>query len=67
MKLVHVTLVRDKQSPIYEDTYQETIRFWKITWTPQHVVFHTNDQDENDIIAYRAERIFELITENIEQ
>lgn len=67
MKLAHVTLIRDKQSPIYEDTYRETVPFWKITWAPQHVVFHTNASDENDLVVYRADRIFELVTENFEQ
>lgn len=67
MKLAHVTLIRDKQSPIYEDTYIETVPFWDIHWAPHHVVFFIDEADDKKIVAYRADRVFELVTENIEE
>ncbi len=69
MKVAHVTVIRtadQSASSIMNAQRQETVPFWKITWAPHHIVFHTNEQDENDIVVYRADRIFELVTENIE-
>lgn len=67
MKLANVTLIRDKQSPIFENTYIETVPFWKITWAPQHVIFHVDEADVNELVVYRADRIHELVTEDLEQ
>lgn len=67
MKLANVTLIRDKQSPIFENTYIETIPFCKITWAPQHVVFHVDEADENELVVYRADRIYELVMEDLDQ
>lgn len=68
MKLAHVTLVRDEPATatILAKQYQETIPFWKITWAPSHVVFHMDASDENKIAAYRSDRIYEIVTENID-
>lgn len=69
MKLAHVTLVRDEPATatILAKQYIETVPFWKITWAPKHVIFHTNEQDENDLVVYRADRIYELVTEDLEK
>jgi hypothetical protein len=69
MKLAHITLVRDEPAiaTILAKQYIETIPFWKITWAPHHVVFHTDVYDENKIAAYRADRIYEMCTEDLEQ
>jgi hypothetical protein len=69
MKLAHVTLVRDEPTTatILAKQYIETVPFWKITWAPQHVVFHVDEADENDIVVYRADRIYELVTEDLEK
>lgn len=70
MKLAHVTLIRTSDqhaSAIMMSQYQETIPFWKITWAPQHVIFHTNDRDENKFVAYRSDRVFEIVTEDLEK
>ena len=69
MKLAHVTLVRDEPATatIIAKQYIETVPFWKITWAPQHVVFHVDEADENDIVVYRADRIYELVTEDLEK
>jgi hypothetical protein len=61
MKLAHVTLT------ILSNQHIETIPFWKITWTPHHVVFHVDEADENNIVVYRADRIYELVTEDLEK
>lgn len=69
MKLAHVTLVRDDQmsvSSIITKQYVETVVFWKITWAPQHIIFHTDEADENKISVYRADRVYELYTEELE-
>ncbi len=69
MKLAHVTLVRDEPATatILAKQYIETVPFCKITWAPQHVVFHVDEADENDIVVYRADRIYELVTEDLEK
>jgi hypothetical protein len=69
MKLAHVTLARDEPATatILAKQYIETIPFWKITWVPHHVVFHTDKADENKIAVYRADRVYELYTEDLEQ
>lgn len=69
MKLANVTLVRDEPATatILAKQYVETVPFWKITWAPQHVVFHVNETDENIIISYRADRIYEIVTEDIKE
>ena len=69
MKLAHVTLVRDEPATatILAKQYVETVPFWKITWAPQHVVLHVNEADENAIVVYRSDRIYELVTEDLEK
>lgn len=69
MKVANVTVIRtadQSASAIMNSQYQETVPFWKITWAPHHIVFHINEKDENDMVVYRSDRIFELVTENIE-
>lgn len=69
MKLAHITIIRtSEQSPsaIMASQYQETVPFWKITWAPNHVVFHIDEADENKISAYRSDRIYEIVTEDID-
>jgi hypothetical protein len=65
MKYAHITLIRDDlaTATILAKQYVETIPFWKITWSPHHVVFHTSEADEYEIVAYRSDRIYELVTE----
>jgi hypothetical protein len=67
MKLAHVTLVRDEPATatILAKQYIETIPFWKITWAPHHVVFHTDEADENKLCVYRADRVYEISTEDL--
>lgn len=67
MKLAHVTLIRDEPATatILAKQYVESVPFWKITWAPHHVVFHLNEADEDMIVVYRADRIYELVTEEI--
>lgn len=69
MKLAHVTLVREEPATatILTKQYIETVPFWKITWAPNHVVFHTNASDVNEIVAYRSDRIHEIVTEDMEE
>jgi hypothetical protein len=68
MKIAHVTLVREDTgtATILAKQYVESVPFCKITWAPQHVIFHTNSEDENSIVVYRADRIYEIVTEDIE-
>lgn len=69
MKLAHVTLIRTSEQPssaIMSHQYQETVPFWDIHWAPQHVVFFIDEADASKVIAYRADRVFELITEDHE-
>jgi hypothetical protein len=68
MKLANVTLVRDEPATatILAKQYVETVTFWKITWAPHHVIFHVNRLDNNDIVVYRADRIYEIVTEDVE-
>lgn len=68
MKLAHVTLVRDDlaTATIIVKQYVETVPFWKITWAPQHVVFHVDETDENKLAVYRADRVYEIVTEDLE-
>lgn len=69
MKLAYVTLVRDEPATatILAKQYTETVPFWKITWAPHHVVFHVNEDDENELVVYRADRIYEIVTEDQEE
>lgn len=69
MKLANVTLVRDDPATmtILSKQYIETVPFWKITWAPHHVVFHVDEADENKLVVYRADRIYELSTEDLEK
>ena len=69
MKLAHVTLVRDEPATatILAKQYVETIPFCKIEWTPHHVVFYIDESDEQRIVAYRADRIYWMHTENLDQ
>lgn len=69
MKLAHVTIIKTTEQPtsaIMSTQYQETVPFWKIYWAPQHVVFFVDEADESKIVAYRSDRVFELITEDHE-
>jgi hypothetical protein len=67
MKIANITLVRDEPATatIIAKQYIESIPFWKITWRPNHVIFHTKEGDENEILAYRSDRIYELVTEDL--
>jgi hypothetical protein len=69
MKIAHVTLVRDDPATatIFAKQYQESIPHYKITWSPSHVVFHTNENDETEIVAYRADRVYEIVTEELDR
>jgi len=69
MKLATLVLIRDEPATatILAKQYIESVPFWKITWAPQHVVFHTNDADENELVVYRADRIFEFSTGDLEE
>lgn len=65
MKLAQITLIRpidQTTSTIIAREYQETLPFWKIEWAPQHVIFHIDEDDENKIVAYRSDRVFEIVT-----
>jgi len=69
MKLAYVTLSRIDEpatATILAKQYQETIPCWDIHWTPNHVVFYVDPADTKKIIAYRADRVFEVITEDRE-
>lgn len=68
MKIANVTLVRDEPAiaTILAKQYIETVPFWKITWAPRHVVFHVDETDENKIVSYRADRIYEIVTKDLE-
>jgi hypothetical protein len=69
MKLANITLIRDNEpatATILARQYIETVPFWKITWAPHHVIFHVNEANEQDIVVYRADRIYELVTEELE-
>ena len=37
--------------------------FIKIEFTSQHIVFYMSADNDNKIIAVRADRVFELVTE----
>lgn len=70
MKIANITLIRDIEpaaATILARQYIESVPFWKITWTPHHVVLHVDEADENDIVVYRADRIYELVTEYLEK
>jgi hypothetical protein len=69
MKLAHVTLVREDPATatILSKQYQETVPFYKITWSQHHVIFHTNELDEEDMVVYRADRVYEIVTEDLKQ
>lgn len=69
MKLATLVLIRDEPATatILAKQYIESVPFWKITWAPQHVVFHTNETDENELVVYRADRIFEFSTGDLEE
>lgn len=56
-----VTLIRSGEaSAIMNKTYVEEVRnITKIEWTPSHVVFNLSD---STIVAYKADRIYELAT-----
>lgn len=48
----------------YENDVTESVRgFHEIEFTSQHIVFRMSETDRNKIIAIRADRVFELITE----
>lgn len=70
MKIAHVTLVRLDEpatATILAKQYQESIPFWNIEWTNNHVVLYTNPKDTKHVIAYRSDRVFEIITEDLEK
>jgi hypothetical protein len=69
MKLAHVVLIRDQSagSSILSKQYIEDVPFWKITWAPHHVIFHVDENDENNVVVYRADRIYELSSEDLEK
>lgn len=64
MWIAHVTLIRGdaETATIIARQQVESIPFWKITWAPQHIVLHVNPDDENEIVVYKADRVFELVT-----
>jgi len=66
IKVASVELYRDQEvSSMVTKTYQEEVRgYLEITWAPQHVVFH---MPRGNIIAYKADRIHEIVTYNEEQ
>lgn len=68
MKVAKLTLSRDdgNTSSIITKQYVEMIPFWKITWAPHHVVFHTNEADENSLVAYHVSKVHEIETEEYE-
>ena len=61
MKVAIATLIRDGEtSPMVTRTYVEEVRgFSRIEWSPSHVVFYMKD---DTIIAYKADRVHELVT-----
>jgi hypothetical protein len=65
MKLANVTLIRDEPSAILAKQYVESVPFWKITWSHNHVIFHVNRLDDYDIVAYRSDRVYEIVTEDL--
>lgn len=69
MKIAHVTLVRDEPATatILSKQFVESVPFWKITWAPGHVVFHTNASDENAVVAYHSDRVYEIVTQDMEE
>lgn len=66
MKVAQVTLVRDDPatSTILAKTYVESVPCWNIEWTPTHVVFYIDTEDKQKLIAYRADRVYEVVTED---
>lgn len=69
IKEAAITLILDKkgnaQSPILNDKVVEhVIDFVSIDWTPFHVVFHMRD---GNTCAYKADRVFELVTYDVEE
>lgn len=52
----------------YDSDVVESIRgFHEIEFTSHHVVFHMDRLDKNRIIAIRADKIHELVTEKEEE
>lgn len=48
----------------YANDVTESVRgFHEIEFTSQHIVFHMSASDCNNIIAIRADRVFELVSE----
>jgi hypothetical protein len=66
IKNAQVTLIRDGEvSAIVNRTYAEDVSgFERIEWTPHHVVFHMPD---GAMFAYKADRIYEIVTYNEEE
>lgn len=70
MKIAHVTLVRLDEpatATILAKQYQESIPFWNIEWTPHHVVFYVDPKDTKRVVAYRSDRVYEVVTEAYEK
>lgn len=68
MMLAHVTLIRSDvpTATIIAREYQESIPFWKITWSPDHVIFHVDETNENRFVAYKNDRVHEIVTERMQ-
>ena len=66
MKVAYIELYRiGETSPMVSKIYREEVRgFRKIEWTPQHIVFHMKD---DTMIAYKADRVHEIITAREEE
>ena len=48
------------------DVSESVVGFYEIEFTSNHVVFRMNENDKNEIIAVKADRIYELVTEKEE-
>lgn len=59
-KIAIVTLVRQEDSSIMNNTYtEEVVGFSDVVFTPSHVVFNMTD---GSILAYRADRVYQICT-----
>ena len=51
----------------YDQEVVESIKnFYEIDFTSNHIVFRMDEHDKNNLIAIKADRIFELIVEKEE-
>ena len=69
MKVATVKLARlENTSAIITSTYTENVRgFERISYEPQHVVFHFPKGFEIEMLAYRASEVLEIFVENEEE